>query len=110
MLTRSVDIVLVAAYCLALGGGILPFVLRRRDWVRGLCVGFILLASFFAVVRVYLSAHMAINQLNAERRTSRASFVEGARYAGLAAITTLPIFIFAIGGLSAMALLPSKSR
>jgi hypothetical protein len=110
MLARSVDIMLLAACSLALLGGILPFVLRRYEWVRGLCVALILAASLFGVGRVYISAHMAIDQLHRENKVSTASFTDGARYTWQAATTALPIFILAIGGLSAMALLPPRSR
>jgi hypothetical protein len=110
MMTHRMDIALVAAYCLVLTGSILPFVLRRYPPVRGLCVGFIVLATFFAVARVYLSARSASDRFHADGNPGAGSFRDGARYTWHAATTALPIFILAIGGLSAMALLPPRSR
>ena len=110
MLKQSYDIVFWAAACLAFIGGVLPLVFRRHEWVRGLCVAFILDASLFGVGRVYISAHMAIDQLHREDMASTASFTNGARYTWQAATSALPIFILAIGGLSAMALFPPRSR
>ena len=110
MLTHSYDIVFWAAACLCVIGGILPLVFRRHEWVRTLCVGFILLASFLALGRVYVCGRMAVDRLHREGHSSAASFSDGAGYTWAAATTALPIFILAIGGLSVMALLPPKSR
>ena len=110
MLTRNVDIALIVVYCLLLVGGISPFVFRRQPWVRGVCICFILLASLFAVGRVYISPHMAIDRMQAEKKTWNESSLDGSLYTWRAARTALPIFVVAVASLSAMALFPPTRR
>jgi hypothetical protein len=110
MLTRSVDIALIVVYCLLILGGTLPFIFHRQHCVRFLCVGFILLATLFAAGRVYISPHMAIDRMQAEKKTWTESFRDGSLYTWRAACTALPVFALAVAGLSAMALFPPSRR
>ena len=110
MLMRDMDLALVVVYCLLILGGTLPFVFQGRRWLRFLCVGFILLATLFAVGRVYISPHMAIDRIQAEKKVWTESSRDGSLYTWRAACTALPVFVLAVAGLSAMALFPANRR
>jgi hypothetical protein len=108
MLTRAFDVVFWCAFCVMALGSILPLLFRRHEWVRGLGVSFILAASLFAVLRAYLSPRMAIDYVYRLQDHATPTFSDGVFYTWHAVLSACALFVFAIGGLSLLALLPPK--
>ena len=90
--------------------GILPLLFRRAFWLRIICILFILFGTAVACFGIIGSHRTAMNQLEAAQKPWNDAVRDGVGYTHSAAMSTVPIFLLAVGALTALAIVPAKPK